>query len=218
MKRLGFTAYAAILGLLDAQPRTRLALAPLIGLRAEGARELLSAMERLELIWPVSWESCFRGAGWVPVYGINGAAAPHPGRRVYPPSTTLRPDLATFARLVLALKREPMSLADLADESGMSRSKVGEVLRHLHTNLRLIHVAAWRRLQMIGGNPVACYRWGHRRDSQRPRAEDSHVSWRRAKQVLHSREDFARQLFLTAGRPYPRPERRPRPNHHERTQ
>lgn len=172
---IGFAGYATILACLK-QPRTDVEVADITGIWQGGVRSLLKQFHALRLIHRVGWVRP-SGRGFdKPVY-LLGRGDDVPAKLTQAggamPFADFKPRLQerviTFASLVHALEH-PITLADLAAQSGVYGSRLSEITRHMMSApVRLIFICGYETVTLKGGGTARILQYGpDRRDVRKP--------------------------------------------------
>ncbi len=166
--RLSLAGYAKLLKVVVRGGATWRSVSKKTGARRLSVQRILHYWNDVGLIHVRGWEI----PGGVmqarcPIYKFGpGVNVPWPGGML-PRKTQVRADLTMFTAVVRALMAGPCLLADVVEEAGISRSACAELVKLLHTDLRLIYVADYHERPQRGqGHPM--YRWGPgKRDKER---------------------------------------------------
>lgn len=173
MRRLYWRDFADILARLKAAPMTHHAAAEMIrpGCRRNLRDRLLHVfgfMADKGVLHISGWEKRQKG-NRAPVFALgSGESQPHPlGHAKKNRRPRHMKELLAFVLAWEALEF-PCSVSDVTEASGMGRTAVLAMMRHLRS-LGLCRVGAWLRRVGAGGSPTPLYMRGGGADAHRPK-------------------------------------------------
>lgn len=169
--RHGFVLYANVLYVVTDGPCTTGVIARRCGITLVSAQRLMRRMYDLKMVHIASWLPPRLDANATPLWRAGKKPdAPRPpaadgnvAKKELPGDRRVRPctNLVAFAAMVAALRSQPISYRDLADETGTSADTVRRLLNYLHDVLRLVFIGDWGA--QPGRTPERLFRYGFRR-------------------------------------------------------
>lgn len=162
---IGFQGYATILATIKTQAMTVPAIASITGVNESKLRRLMKEFLALRLVHREGWHKPTRGCH-LPMYRQgDGDDAPIPMTPKGKPQPyhdfkpSLAPRVVAFGSLVQVLASGPVSKSTLMQQSGISMSRISELLAHMRKpEIRLVNIAAWERRRDGCGPPTALFK------------------------------------------------------------
>jgi len=203
--RLSLAGYARILKIVVRGGATWRSVAKKTGARRLTVQRILNYWTDVGLIHVRAWDIPDGDVrSRCPIYKFGqGTNVPWPGGSP-PHKTRVRADLTMFTAVVRALMAGPCLLIDVVDEAGISRSACTELMKLLHTTLRLVYIADYQERPKRGqGHPM--YRWGPGKPDKEKRAplSDKELSRLGSQRNAARRRTLKHHLHLTHFSPVP---------------
>lgn len=193
--RFGYINYAEILADLKAGPKSAVDLRLRHNVCRNAINEIMRRMEWLKLAHVC--ETRIQDKHRVNVWSIGEgpSIAEQMGCSMVLPRKPA--SLITFASIIRALSAANHSAETLSEEVGTSRDRTSKLLRGMRA-LGLIYVAEYVRAINPGGVMTTYYRFGDKRDAERPRPVDKKTAQKKRNRVVVDRRRQVRFMMLQA--------------------
>lgn len=201
-RRLGWAGYADIIAALMREPCCAPDLATTQRAKVQTIRRVLGRLHALKVIHIAKWERRAFGAAFPFYLWGNGTDAVCPTGRPGVPQgkltrVTAMPELVQVVAIIRAMSGiDPVSLAQITEETGSAWGNVGRLVRHCH-KLGIVHIGGWER-RIRGGAPSRLFAFGPGQDEPRPKTESRAVIERRSRQARQQRAQTLAMIHATA--------------------